>query len=391
MDIKDELLQEILAIPNNTIVLQLPTGVGKTRLAIEKIKSWNINRLLIVINRLALIDTWKTEIKKWRLNCKDITFVTYQSLHKQINESYDAIIYDEGHHISNRCAHIIPAINSKYNLVLSATIPREVLDRFSIIFKGAYYLKKNLRHVIDEGVLPDPKVYLLPLKLDNKDCTETLIINPKGKIKKKCTYDEHFQYLKDRKYKLLVQVTKQEKYNYLDGQIEYWKNRYFSTSRNSDKNRWLSLCSTRLKYLSTIKLSHIKDILTYIKNTRSITFCNTIEQTKALGTNCINSNNKDSLELLDSFNSGSINHIYTCNMLNEGVNLVNCRIGVFCNLNSSDTIIIQRVGRLLRHKDPIIIIPYYLNTREQELVTKMCENYNPQKIKSITCLNQLVL
>lgn len=391
MDIKEEILQEILNIPNKDIVLQLPTGIGKTKLAIEKIKSWNINSLLIVINRLALIDTWKTEIKKWGLDCKKIIFVTYQSLHKQINECYDAVIYDEGHHISNRCAAIIPSINSKHNIVLSATIPKEVLVRLSTIFTGACYLKKNLKHMIDNGALPDPTVYLLPLKLNNNDFTETIVINPGAKAVKKCTYEEHFKYIKDKRCKLLIQATQQTKYNHIEGQIEYWKNRYFSTSRDSDKNRWLSLCSTRLKYLSTIKLEYIKDILTYIKDVRSITFCSTIEQTKTLGVNSINSDNKNSLDILDNFNKGNVKHIYTCNMLNEGINLVNCKVGVFCNLNSSDTIIIQRIGRLLRHKEPIIIIPYYSDTREQELVTRMCENYNPDKIKTIHSLDQIKL
>lgn len=62
------------------------------------------------------------------------------------------------------------------------------------------------------------------------------------------------------------------------------------------------------------------------------------------------------------------------------MNLVDCQVGIYANLNSSDTIIQQRAGRLLRHPYPVIIIPYYLNTREEELVNKMIENYNPELI-----------
>lgn len=58
------------------------------------------------------------------------------------------------------------------------------------------------------------------------------------------------------------------------------------------------------------------------------------------------------------------------------VNLTNCRIGIFCNLNSSEIITRQRCGRLLRHKSPIIIIPYFKDTREEELVQKMVEEYS---------------
>lgn len=65
------------------------------------------------------------------------------------------------------------------------------------------------------------------------------------------------------------------------------------------------------------------------------------------------------------------------------MNLVDCQMGIYANLNSSNTIIKQRMGRLLRHKNPIIIIPYFVNTREKELVNKMLENYNPSLVTII--------
>lgn len=46
------------------------------------------------------------------------------------------------------------------------------------------------------------------------------------------------------------------------------------------------------------------------------------------------------------------------------------------------------VKRLLRHKEPLIIIPYYKDTREQEIVEKMLEDYNPELTRTIT-LNEL--
>lgn len=65
------------------------------------------------------------------------------------------------------------------------------------------------------------------------------------------------------------------------------------------------------------------------------------------------------------------------------VNLTNCRIGIFCNLNSSEIVVKQRVGRILRHKSPVIVIPFYKGTREEELVTKMLEDYNPKLIHTV--------
>ena len=66
------------------------------------------------------------------------------------------------------------------------------------------------------------------------------------------------------------------------------------------------------------------------------------------------------------------------------MNLVNCQVGIYANLNSSDTIVKQRMGRLLRHKNPVLIVPYFVGTRDEELANKMLENYNP---KLVTVIN----
>ena len=42
------------------------------------------------------------------------------------------------------------------------------------------------------------------------------------------------------------------------------------------------------------------------------------------------------------------------------------------------------MGRLLRHKNPVLIVPYFVGTREEELINKMLENYNP---KLVTIIN----
>ena len=74
------------------------------------------------------------------------------------------------------------------------------------------------------------------------------------------------------------------------------------------------------------------------------------------------------------------------------MNLVECRVGIYVNLNSSEIIIKQRLGRILRHNSPIIVIPYYENTRDVDLVNKMLEDYNPKLIikSTINSLKEIV-
>ena len=105
----------------------------------------------------------------------------------------------------------------------------------------------------------------------------------------------------------------------------------------------------------------------------------------------ITSKNKDSIKNLEMFNENKIKHITAVNILNEGVNLTNCRVGIFCNLTSSEIIVKQRVGRILRHKKPVIIIPYYKETREEELVEKMIEEYDKNSILIIDSIRSITL
>ena len=56
-----------------------------------------------------------------------------------------------------------------------------------------------------------------------------------------------------------------------------------------------------------------------------------------------------------------------------------------------EIIVKQRVGRILRHKKPVIIIPYYKETREEELVEKMIEEYDKNSILIIDSIRSITL
>ena len=45
---------------------------------------------------------------------------------------------------------------------------------------------------------------------------------------------------------------------------------------------------------------------------------------------------------------------------------------------------VQKVGRLLRHKSPIIYLPYYEGTKEEEIVKLMIEGYDDSLITKAT-------
>lgn len=387
---REDLLKEVLDLKGQNWVLQLPTGTGKSRIALEKVKSLKCRTLLIVINRIVHKKNWVDEIHKWWPNCNlTVTFVTYASFPKAA-DSYDCVIFDEAHHLSYRCRDALHDFNIKYSILCSATISNEMRDSIIENFDNPIFYEKSLRDIIDESILPDPRIILMPLQLGNLYPTEYIIKNKSAKGSPiKCSFVNRWPYLKQKNRPVIIECTPRQYYYDLSQQIEWLKKMAIGYRREAFKNRWLQFCGERLKWLSRQKEKTVLKILEALKDKRILTLCSDIDQTSTLGEHCINSKNVESFKILDDFNAGRVNHITACNMLNEGLNLVNCQIGIYVNLNSSRAIVVQRLGRLLRHPNPIIIIPYFENTREQELVEEMLKLCNPNLITTIKNVNEL--
>lgn len=390
-EVKEELIN--LSKKHKNMLIQLPTGYGKTNIGLSIMANHVKGNILIVIPRNVLIQSWKEEIKKWNMEEYNYTFTTYVSLPKHAGK-WDVIIFDECHHLSERCREALASFSINRSILLSATVKYTLEDELKEVFDNLYSYKVKMRDAIENEVLPDPKIYLIPLLLssDISSCSEIIVKNPKSKREPiLCSWATRWQYIKQKEYPVHIYCTQKQYHEDLCSQIEWFKGKYMRTRSEVFKNKWLHLAGDRLKWLAKIKNRIIRDMLSLLQEERCLTFCADIDQTEELGDNCINSKNKEAVKVLEAFNSGKINHITACNMVNEGCNLTNCRVGIYANLNSSETIVLQRMGRLLRHKNPIIIIPYFVGTREEELVNKMMENYNQELIFKISNIKEVKL
>lgn len=374
--------EEIMNIKSSSILCELPTSFGKSKIGIDLALRDNPNGILIVVPRLVLINNWKEEFIKWGLESwlDKVSFSTYVGLNKHVEEDWDCAIFDEVQHMSERCREFVSTMTIYHSIMLSATVTRDMKWELSQLFPDFQCYTVKMKEAIDNEILPDPKVFLIPLELDNTHAVHTMIEHPKATTIKTCLYKDRWSYLRNKSLQVHIKCTEYQYVKELDNKIEFWKKQYMRTRNEGVKTKWLFLAGQRLKFLSQIKNPIILSLLDQLKSERVLTFCSSVEQTEVLGENCINSKNKNSSLVLERFNSKKLNHITACNMLNEGMNLVDCRIGLYANLNSSDIIIKQRLGRILRHKNPIIIIPYFIDTREQELVEKMLEDYNPDLV-----------
>ena len=382
------------------LLLNLVTGFGKSKLAIDitnkicdnifKLYGEGANILLVVAKEVHK-KNWQNEIAKWGgLKAEHLTIECYESLKKYKDRYFDVVILDECHHLSETRREVLSTITvNEVILGLSATIPNDIIDWFRSTY-DTFIVSTNLQDAIEDNVLPEPTIYLIPLELKSGVPTEYIYKNPKvkGNIIE-CCWAMRWSCIRQKKYPVRIACNEKQYYEDLCGNIEWLKRR--SIYSQTFKNKWLKLCNDRLKWLSEKKESYILSLLDKLKYQRTLTFCNSIEQTEKLGNNCIHSKAKDVEKILDRFNTKKIKHLTTCKMLDEGQNLNDCRIGIFAMINSSERINVQRLGRILRHKKPIIIIPFYKNTREEEIVKDMVEEYNPNTIKLINNINEIEL
>lgn len=383
---------EILKVNNPNILCELPTSFGKTKIALELLKSRvqcsSKPHILIVIPRLVLVENWKAEFRKWKMKeyLPYVEFVTYVSFPKKAG-NWDICIFDEAHHLSQRCRDSLEYFSIKYTILLSATVGKEFKESLKWLFKNLYIYRVSTKQAIKEEVLPDPKVYLIPMYLDNTKIEYTIVKNKSQKKEITIPYSDRFKYTGVKSVRINIQCTQKQYYDDMSSLIEWYKKKTFN---ETFKNMFLRKSGERLKWLSEQKTSFILTLLDKLKDYRTLTFCSSILQTEVLGKYCVNSSNDAAVRNLHDFNAEKINHITACNMLDEGANLTNCKVGVYASLNSSERMIKQKLGRLLRHSEPVIIIPYYKYTRDEEIVNKMLEDYNPQLVLT-TNINELQL
>ena len=408
---REELQVQSIALikQNNRVALQWCTGLGKSKMAIDMAnylvdkefeecgKSINV---LLVVAETAHKSNWKMEFDKWGLKTDNIIMECYASLKKYRNSCWDLIIFDEAHHLgSDLRMGVLTELHAKNIILLSATLPDQVMQAVTEVFGEFVTSKVTLKEAIEWGILPQPKVYLIPLTLDSTypNCT---IIEEWGKKEKrvtyKCKFHERWEYLRNKnKYPnvtLEISCTQQQKYDYLSDQFEYWRNQFFITRQEFIKNKWLQVGSKRKRFLGESKTDAIRLLLHKIQDKRFICFCTSIEQAELLGgKNAIHSKKDNSFDIINDFNTKKIDNLFAVGMLQEGQNLTDIEAGVIVQLDGQERAFVQKFGRSLRATDPVQFIFYYKDTRDTEYLENVLEGIDSEYITEVDNLIDLEL
>ena len=394
---------------SNRVALQWCTGLGKSRMAIsmanyladkEFKECGEPLNVLLVVAETAQKSNWKMEFDKWGLKIDNIVMECYASLKKYRNSYWDLVIFDEAHHLgSDLRMDVLTELHAQNIILLSATLPDQVMQAVTEVFGEFVTSKVTLKEAIEWGILPQPKVYLIPLTLDSTypNCT---IIEEWGKKEKrvtyKCKFHERWEYIRNKnKYPnvtLEITCTQQQKYDYLSDQFEYWRSQFFKTRQEFIKNKWLQVGSKRKRFLGESKTDAVRLLLHKIRDKRFICFCTSIEQAELLGgKNAIHSKKDNSFDIIEDFNTKKIDNLFAVGMLQEGQNLTDIEAGVIVQLDGQERAFVQKFGRSLRATDPVQFIFYYKDTRDTEYLENVLEGINEEYITEVDNLIDLEL
>lgn len=412
MKTREQLIQDLLShlkADKNVIVLNWATGVGKSNAAIsmanylideKKKRTKEPFRILLIVAEISHKNNWKKEFEKWHINTDCITIECYASLKKYVNTSWDLIIYDEAHHLQSEArTNIMCSIKSNNVFALSATLPEAVLRCIFLAYGKPEVSYVTLKDAIRWGILPEPKIYLVPLELDNTKETEVFIEEwGKAELRKEisCSYYQRWKYIGDKKQypnvTLKVSCTEKQKYTWYTDKFNYWKRVYMHNRQEFMKNKWLRTGSERKVYLGSLKTQKVKQLIDKIHNKRFVCFCTNIEQCETLGgENSVHSEKANSLQIIEDFKNKKINSLFAVNMIQEGQNLDGIEMGIIVQLDNAERAFLQKFGRSLRSDSPVQFIFYYKETRDSEFLENVFDSVNKEYIAVIDDINDFNL
>ena len=148
---REQAQEEIMNIKSNSILCELPTSFGKSKIGIDLALRDNPSSILIVIPRLVLINNWKEEFIKWGLESwlERVYFSTYVGLNKHVEEEWDCVIFDEVQHMSERCREFVSTMEIHHSIMLSATVTRDMKWELSQLFPDFQCYTVKMKEAID--------------------------------------------------------------------------------------------------------------------------------------------------------------------------------------------------------------------------------------------------
>lgn len=388
------------------VLLKWATGCGKSKMAIDLI-NYQIDplvsgklthKVLFVVAERAHIKNWEDEFDKWHLQRTNVTtdICCYASLKKYKDQVYDIVVFDECHHMCAPKTYEYLSEMGQYNTyinnvyLLSATLSPSKQDMVEDVFGEFTVSAITLNDAIENDILPDPKVYVIGMDLDNSVVNQEIKIGnvPNPPV---IRWEDRAKYIYSST-PCIIRCTEFQKNAFLTSKINYWNDRYHHSHSEYHRIQAANTGSQRKRFLGELKTGIVKRLIGLFPNERRyVCFCASVAQANILSkTNTIaaKKGDKHNKAIIASFNNKEISSIYAVGMINEGMNLTDIEAGIIVQLDGKERLFIQKFGRSLRAEDPVSFIFYYKGTQDENYLKGALENIDAKYVQHIS-INQL--
>ncbi|MEM2637624.1 MAG: DEAD/DEAH box helicase family protein [Candidatus Korarchaeota archaeon] len=346
-------------------IIELPTGAGKTHIALHAIYKLKVPTL-IVVPTLDLLEQWRENIGKelgidpgWAHSGREridaVTVTTYDTAYRKagyFGNKFKFLVFDEVHHLAAegyiQIAEMMPA---PWRMGLTAT-----------------YERPDNRHIELSRVMGNV-VYKVPLKgLQKKGYlaeyqinTITVDLTPEEREEYDKALNEYKSYIREK----MINMTSPEGIRLLV--------MLSAQDINARKALLARQRAREIAFNSDSKLNAVKEILEKHPDRKAIIFTEYNEMANKIGRKFLipiithETPENERQDILNNFRSGKYKVIVTSKVLNEGIDVPDASLGIIVCGSGSKREFIQRLGRLLRPKETHAILYEIVSKKTSEI------------------------
>jgi len=329
-------------------VIVLPTGAGKTMVAMAAISLVN-TPAIVVVPTIDLMEQWRTNlVKEFNVevgaygggenSLKAITVSTYDSAYlraEELGNKFMLAIFDEVHHLpAPSYSQIAELFATPFRMGLTATYIRED--------EGHKLLPRLVGNVVYELDTED----LAGTHLSRYTIEKAFVnLAPDERIEYEKNYEVFKEYLRKKKIKLR---------NSMDFQQFIMRTGTDPEARQAllARNRALDIAlnaSSKVDALRDLLADNIDEkVLIFTQHNKLV---HRISREFLIPAITHQTSKEERSEILCRFRSGVYTRIVTSKVLDEGIDVPDATLGVILSGTGSSREFIQRLGRLLRKKE----------------------------------------